>query len=204
MGVDFLKDHVTDATSQKILARMDSSATRMKRLISDVMDLTRGKMSNGMQLNVKTVNNLQDMLIHTIDELSGLHPQREIQTHIDIKGSVNCDPERIAQLLSNLLINAIVHGDPQQAIEVNASIENGVFALNVTNGGEPIRPEVVDKLFQPFWRNESNKQTGGLGLGLFIASQITSAHDGSLTVSSDENRTIFTFQATLGLNAIEG
>ena len=204
MGVDFLKDHVTDATSQKILARMESSATRMKRLISDVMDLTRGKMGNGMQLNVKTVNNLQDMLIHTIDELSGLHPQREIQTHIDIKGSVNCDPERIAQLLSNLLINAIVHGDPQQAIEVNASIENGVFALSVTNGGEPIRPEVVDKLFQPFWRNESNKQTGGLGLGLFIASQITSAHDGSLTVSSDENRTIFTFQATLGLNAIEG
>jgi signal transduction histidine kinase len=204
MGVDFLKDHVTDTTSQKILARMDSSATRMKRLISDVMDLTRGKMGNGMQLNVKTVNNLEDMLTHTVDELSGLHPQRDIQTHIDIKGSVNCDPERIAQLLSNLLINAIVHGDPQQAIEVNASIENGVFALSVTNGGEPIRPEVVDKLFQPFWRNESNKQTGGLGLGLFIASQITSAHDGTLAVCSNDSRTIFTFQATLGMNGIEG
>lgn len=204
MGVDFLKDHVTDTTSQKILARMDSSATRMKRLISDVMDLTRGKMGNGMQLNVKTVNNLEDILCHTVDELSGLHPQREIQTHIDIKGSVNCDPERIGQLLSNLLINAIVHGDPQQAIEVNASIENGVFVLSVTNGGEPIRPEMVDKLFQPFWRNESNKQTGGLGLGLFIASQITSAHDGTLAVCSNDSRTIFTFQATLGMNGIEG
>ncbi|WP_166422362.1 HAMP domain-containing sensor histidine kinase [Paraglaciecola sp. 20A4] len=204
MGVSFLQDQVTDATSQKILARMDSSATRMKRLISDVMDLTRGKMGNGMQLNVKTVNNLEDMLTHTVDELSGLNPQREIQTHIDIKGSVNCDPERIAQLLSNLLINAIVHGDPQQAIEVNATIENGVFALTVTNGGDPIRPEVVDKLFQPFWRNESNKQTGGLGLGLFIASQITCAHDGTLAVCSNDSRTIFTFQATLGMNAIEG
>ena len=204
MGVSFLQDQVTDATSQKILARMDSSATRMKRLISDVMDLTRGKMGNGMQLNVKTVNNLEDMLTHTVDELSGLNPQREIKTHIDIKGSVNCDPERIAQLLSNLLINAIVHGDPQQAIEVNASIENGVFALSATNGGDPIRPEVVDKLFQPFWRNESNKQTGGLGLGLFIASQITSAHDGTLAVCSNDSRTIFTFQAALGMNAIEG
>ena len=106
-------------------------------------------------------------------------------------------------MLSNLLINAIVHGDPQQAIEVTATIENGLFSLSVSNGGEPIRPAVIDKLFQPFWRNESNKQTGGLGLGLFIASQITSAHDGSLTVSSDEHRTVFAFQATLGLNAIE-
>ncbi|QHJ13085.1 Bacteriophytochrome [Paraglaciecola mesophila] len=203
MGVSFLKDHVTDATSQKILARMDNSATRMKRLISDVMDLTRGKMGNGMELNIKTVDNLEDILIHTVDELSGLHPEREIHTNIAIKGSVNCDPERIAQLLSNLLINAIVHGDPQQAIEVNASIENSVFALSVSNGGEQIKPEVIDKLFQPFWRNENNKQSGGLGLGLFIASQITSAHEGSLTVSSNENRTIFTFQATLGMNAIE-
>ncbi|ABG42085.1 GAF sensor signal transduction histidine kinase [Paraglaciecola sp. T6c] len=204
MGVSFLKDQVTDATSQKILARMDSSATRMKRLISDVMDLTRGKMGNGMQLNVKTVNNLEDILTHTVDELSGLHPQREIQTHIDIKGSVNCDPERIAQLLSNLLINAIVHGDPQQAIEVTSQIESGLFSLSVSNGGEPIKPEVIDKLFQPFWRNESNKQTGGLGLGLFIASQITSAHDGTLSVCSDDSRTTFTFQATIGMNAIEG
>jgi signal transduction histidine kinase len=203
MGVDFLKDHVTDTTSQKILARMDNSATRMKRLISDVMDLTRGKMGNGMELDVKTVNNLQDTLTHTVDELSGLHPQRAIQTNIDVKGTLSCDPERIAQLLSNLLINAIVHGDPQQAIEVTSTIENGLFSLSVSNGGEPIKPDVIDKLFQPYWRNENNKQKGGLGLGLFIASQITCAHDGSLTVSSDACRTNFTFQATLGLHAIE-
>lgn len=201
MGVDFLMEHANDDTSQKVLARMDSSATRMKRLISDVMDLTRGKMGSGMELNVKSVNNLEDTLIHTVEELSGLHPKRAIKTSINVKGAVICDPERIAQLLSNLLINAIVHGDPQQAIDVKSTIENGTLSLSVSNGGLPIPPEVIDKLFQPFWRNESNKQTGGLGLGLFIASQITFAHNGSLKVSSTEGRTIFTFQAKLSENA---
>ncbi|WJG08874.1 GAF domain-containing sensor histidine kinase [Aliiglaciecola sp. LCG003] len=197
MGVSFLKEQVKDETSQKILARMDNSANRMKRLISDVMDLTHGKMGNGIELKVKPVSNLQEILIHTVSELSGLHPQRAIQTSIKIEGSFNCDPERLTQLLSNLLINAIVHGDPQQIVEVKSTIEHGIFSLSVSNGGAPISPETIDKLFQPFWRNESNKQTGGLGLGLFIASQITAAHNGTLTVNSDESRTVFTFQATL-------
>lgn len=197
MGVSLLMEQVKDDISQKVLARMDNSATRMKRLISDVMDLTHGKMGNGIELNVKTVNNLQDILTHTVSELSGLHPQRAIQTSINIESSVDCDPERIAQLLSNLLINAIVHGDPVQIIDVKSTIESGVFLLSVSNGGAPISPETIDKLFQPFWQNESNKQTGGLGLGLFIASQITLAHNGTLTVSSNESRTDFTFQATL-------
>ena len=197
MGVSFLKQQVKDETSQKILARMDNSTTRMTRLISDVMDLTREKMGNGMVLNIKTVDNLEDTLTHTVSELSGLHPQRAIQTDINIKGLVDCDPERIAQLLSNLLINAIVHGDPAQMIDVKSTIEDGIFSLSVSNGGEPITPEKIDKLFKPFWQNESNKKTGGLGLGLFIASQITSAHNGTLKVSSNESKTVFTFQATL-------
>lgn len=197
MGVSFLMQQVKDDICQKILARMDNSATRMKRLISDVMDFTRGKMGDGMELNVKAVNNLEDILTYTVSELAGLHPQRAIQTSINIKGSVDCDPERIAQLLSNLLINAIVHGDPLQIIDVKSTIEHGIFSLSVTNGGAPISLEKIDKLFHPFWRNESDKQTGGLGLGLFIASQITSAHNGTLTVCSNESRTIFTFQATL-------
>mgnify|MGYP003636247073 FL=1 len=90
-----------------------------------------------------------------------------------------------------------MHGDPAQMIDVKSTIEDGIFLLSVSNGGAPISPEKIDKLFSPFWRNESNKQTGGLGLGLFIASQITSAHNGTLTVRSDESKTVFTFQATL-------
>ncbi|MBQ4829071.1 HAMP domain-containing histidine kinase [Alteromonas sp. MMG017] len=197
MGVDFLVDHVSDTTSQKVLSRMDNSARRMTRLISDVMDFTHGQMGKGIQLNVKPVNDLQSVLAHTVSELSGLHSDRDIRADINIEGTFPCDPERISQLLSNLLINAIVHGDRAQPINVNANIEEETLTVSVSNGGVPISADVIDKLFHPFWRNENNKQTGGLGLGLFIASQIAEAHKGSLMVRSDENETVFSFKAAL-------
>jgi signal transduction histidine kinase len=197
MGVDFLVDHASDATSQKVLARMDNSAKRMTRLISDVMDFTHGQMGKGIQLNVKPASDLKSVLVHTVSELSGLHPDREILADIIIDGTFSCDPERISQLLSNLLINAIVHGDAAQPIKVMANIEEETLTLSVSNGGTPISADVIDKLFHPFWRNEKNKKTGGLGLGLFIASQIAEAHKGSLMVHSDENETVFSFKAAL-------
>ncbi|ALM92821.1 MULTISPECIES: GAF domain-containing sensor histidine kinase [Alteromonas] len=197
MGVDFLVEHASDATSQKVLARMDNSAKRMTRLISDVMDFTHGQMGKGIQLNVKPASDLKSVLVHTVSELSGLHPDREILADIIIDGTFSCDPERISQLLSNLLINAIVHGDAAQPIKVMANIEEETLTLSVSNGGTPISADVIDKLFHPFWRNENNKQTGGLGLGLFIASQIAEAHKGSLMVHSDENETVFSFKAAL-------
>ena len=197
MGVDFLVDHASDATSQKVLARMDNSAKRMTRLISGVMDFTHGQMGKGIQLNVKPASDLKSVLVHTVSELSGLHPDREILADIIIDGTFSCDPERISQLLSNLLINAIVHGDAAQPIKVMANIEEETLTLSVFNGGTPISADVIDKLFHPFWRNEKNKKTGGLGLGLFIASQIAEAHKGSLMVHSDENETVFSFKAAL-------
>lgn len=99
------------------------------------MDLIPGKMGNGMELNVNSVNNLQDTLSHTVTGLSELHPLRSLVTDIKIEGAINCDPQRIAQLLSNLLINAIVHGDHAQIINVKAIFESGTFTLRVINGG---------------------------------------------------------------------
>ena len=197
MGVDFLVEHASDATSQKVLSRMENSAKRMTRLISDVMDFTHGQMGKGVQLSVKPVNDLESVLAHTVSELSSLHSDRDIRANINIEGTFSCDPERISQLLSNLLINAIVHGDSAQPIKVVASIEQETLTVSVSNGGTPISADVIDKLFHPFWRNENNKKTGGLGLGLFIASQIAEAHKGSLMVHSDENETVFSFKAVL-------
>ncbi|WP_218418918.1 GAF domain-containing sensor histidine kinase [Alteromonas lipotrueae] len=197
MGVDFLVDHASDATSQKVLSRMDNSAKRMTRLISDVMDFTHGQMGKGIQLNVKPVSDLESVLAHTVTELSSLHSDRDIRANINIDGTFSCDPERISQLLSNLLINAIVHGDRAQPIKVIANVEQETLTVSVSNGGAPISADVIDKLFHPFWRNENNKKNGGLGLGLFIASQIAEAHKGSLMVHSDENETVFSFKAAL-------
>lgn len=200
MGLDFLTEAVSDSTSQAILQRMDNSVNKMKRLVSDLMDFTHGKMGKGITLNAKPSNDLQSVLSHTVSELETLHPECLINTNIQITGTFYCDPQRIGQLLSNLLINAIVHGESSMPINVYAGVEKGVFILSIANGGAPIPEETRAKLFEPFWRNQHAKHSGGLGLGLFIASQIAKAHQGKLTVVSTEQATVFTFSANLRLD----
>ncbi|WP_018982277.1 GAF domain-containing sensor histidine kinase [Salinimonas chungwhensis] len=197
MGIDYLKGNVTDETSQKVLTKMDKSTKRMTRLISDVMDFTHGKMGNGIPLKLSSVEDLGSALLWTVNELVDLHPECDVQADIEIAGTFNCDQDRISQLLSNLLINAIVHGDHKQPIYVKGRTNKDELELSVSNGGQPIPPETQERLFQPFWREQSSSHSQGLGLGLFIASQIAEAHDGELRVDSNTQQTIFTFKAIL-------
>lgn len=197
MGIDYLKDVLTEETSLAVLGKMQSSTKRMSRLIRDVMDFTYGKMGNGIPLSLVSVSTLGDTLQDTVYELSQLHPECQVETDIDISGTFDCDPERISQLLSNLLINAIVHGDRSYPIRVEAGIREKKLTLSVANKGEPIAAQTKEKLFQPFSRSEHSANEKGLGLGLFIASQIARAHQGVLEVESDVNQTCFRFSATL-------
>ena len=99
----------------------------------------------------------------------------------------------MAQLASNLLSNAVTHGSPDEPIRFNAETPGDRFVLWVANAGEPIPPEAMEQLFQPFFRAEARPSRQGLGLGLYIASEIARAHGGSLEVTSTEEETRFTF-----------
>lgn len=97
-------------------------------------------------------------------------------------------------MFSNLLGNAITHGSKDRPIIIDASIIDRVFTLSIANGGEPISPEAMERLlFQPFYRGEVRPSSQGLGLGLYIASQIAEAHGGKLEVHSSELETKFVF-----------
>ena len=76
-------------------------------------------------------------------------------------------------------------------------MREGTLTFSVSNSGVPIGEETKQRLFEPFWRSADKKDTKGLGLGLFIASQIARAHDGELIVASSDSRTTFTFTAAL-------
>ncbi|KPX02107.1 Sensor histidine kinase [Pseudomonas savastanoi] len=111
---------------------------------------------------------------------------------------IRCDHERIAQLLSNLVSNAISHGDPQSPVEVTAGVRGDLFLLSVTNQGEPIPESVRSQLFLPYSRPITDEPQAGLGLGLYIASEIALAHGGTLEVcSTQEQGTAFTFRMPL-------
>jgi sigma-B regulation protein RsbU (phosphoserine phosphatase) len=107
---------------------------------------------------------------------------------------IRCDGARIAQLLSNLLANALMHGAAEAPIEVRASSRTGIFELSVANRGEPIPPDTMTRLFQPFFRAPGRSAHQGLGLGLYIASEIARAHGGTLSVESTPAATRFSFK----------
>jgi hypothetical protein len=175
----------------RVIERIERSGRRISSLVDDVVDFTHGRMGEGIQLTLVEAPDLQAVLLHVIDELRDLYPQRVIEAALDISSAPRCDPRRIAQLLSNLLINALIYGDPTQAVRVSAGSSNGSFSLAVANGGVPLQAATLAALFQPFWRGGSTG--GGLGLGLYIVAEIARAHHGVMQVTSTEAATTFSF-----------
>ncbi|AXR04959.1 GAF domain-containing sensor histidine kinase [Salinimonas sediminis] len=197
MGVDVLKLMPLAKDAASVLKRMENSAKRISLLTDNVMDFTHGQMGKGIPIKRVPCANLAEVLKHTVAELESNYHKRTFISNIDVTGVIYCDTGRLAQLLSNLLINALVHGDSSQPVVINAHNRNGQLLIEVANGGQPIPAETQARLFQPFWRNPWQGAHKGLGLGLFIASQIAAAHQGELAVASDEQQTTFTFTAQL-------
>ncbi|MEP6679342.1 MAG: PAS domain-containing sensor histidine kinase, partial [Betaproteobacteria bacterium] len=167
------------------------SADRMAGLIENVLDFTRGRLGGGITLNRTALEPLEPVLKQVIDELQIGQPGRRIVAHIELGEPVDCDRRRIAQLFSNLLANALTHGMPDQPVRVGAGTSDDGFELWVANAGEPITPATMERLFQPFHRGEARASQQGLGLGLYIASQIARAHGGRITVESTPAETRF-------------
>jgi signal transduction histidine kinase len=164
--------------------RLKSIAKRMSRLIDDVMDFARGRLGSGMGLALAREDDLASGLREVVAELRAANPQRMILEDYRLAGPVCCDRARVQQLLSNLVANALTHGDPSTPVQVRGSIEEGSLVLSVLNAGTPIAPENLDKVFQPYWRAGGRKQTAGLGLGLYICCEIARAHGGTMAVTS--------------------
>ena len=181
---------------------MQGSVLRMAGLIDNVLDLARGRLGGGFQVERRRTLDLKPALEQVIDELQLAHPQRRIHAHLEVDAPVDCDARRVAQLFSNLLANALVHGSETAPIRLQARTTADSFELAVANGGEPIPEAVRAGLFLPFERASVKPHQQGLGLGLYIASEIAKAHGGTLEVASDAAETRFTFRMPLAATAV--
>jgi signal transduction histidine kinase len=170
------------------------SSARMAGLINDVMDFARGRLGGGLSLARVVDAGLEMMLEQVIAEARAAWPKRSILSEIALSRLVACDSARIAQLLSNLVANALTHGDPASPVWIRAHSDDSGFELSVANLGEPLPPETIERLFQPFSRASARPGQQGLGLGLYIASEIARAHEGTLEVVSSQKETRFTFR----------
>src|SRR6266850_6140960 len=180
----------------EILGLMQKSVARMSALIDNVLDFARGRLGSGIMLK-RSPQSLEPVLNQVIAELRAGSPGRKIETTFDMTRAVDCDGGRIAQLLSNLLGNAVTHGTAERPIRVHATTQDGKFELSVANAGEPIPSEAMERLFQPFYRVAEQGSQQGLGLGLYIASEIARAHGGTIDVTSSPAGTRFTFRMPL-------
>lgn len=192
-GANLLEREPQSEKSMKVLRLMRASVRRMSGLIDNVLDFAHGRLGSGIQINRET-KDLKPTLEQVVSEIRSGHPHRLIESRFDIDASVDADHARIAQMFSNLLGNAISHGDPEGVVAVAGEVRDGHLLLSVANQGEPIPASTIERLFQPFYRGDPNSTVQGLGLGLYIASQIAQAHDGRLDVSSDSSATRFTFR----------
>ena len=193
-GMRLLQKEQSAAKRKYISEMVEGSIVRMGSLIDNVLDFARGRLGTGIPLELRTDVSLSTVLEHVVSELRLGIPDRIIETDIDLPNPIKCDPSRISQLVSNLLGNALTHGSTSVPVRVHADSDGGILTIWVTNGGDPISPEAIERLFQPFFRGEVRHRQQGLGLGLYIASEIAKAHEGAVSVASSSEETRFTFR----------
>jgi len=200
-GAQVLAHAPLDTRASTMVGMISKSVQRMARLIDDVMDFARGRLGGGLGLVRQDNVPLQPTIEQVVSELRVAWPDRLITSSLSMTESVACDPGRIGQLLSNLLANALTHGDTSRPVHVAASTTGGVLELSVINHGTPMSPQTLAQLFQPFVR-ATDSRTEGLGLGLYIVSEIARAHSGSLDVVSNVDETRFTFRMSCATGAV--
>ena len=192
-GVSVILRRKPDEKTQSIGEQIQKSALRMASLIDVMLDFARGRLGGGFLLERNSNAPLSDHLEQVIGELRDLS-ENPIEARINLAHRVNCDPKRVAQIASNLVANAMKHGASGRPIRVWASTDEKGFALTVANEGDPIDEVVAKQLFQPFFRGNGRSANQGLGLGLYIASEIARAHGGKIEVASSKEETRFTLR----------
>jgi PAS domain S-box-containing protein len=164
----------------RVVRRISSSADRMARMIDDLLDFTRSRLGGGFPIHPRRVS-LREVCEHTIEELEFAHPSRGIRFQAEGDPWGSWDPDRMAQVVSNLVGNALQHSPGESPVEVTLRDAGDSVVLETHNGGAPIPPEVLPHIFDPGRRGAGS---GGLGLGLFIVQQIVLAHGGDISAGS--------------------
>jgi len=172
-----------------------ASMTLFSELISQQLQDERdgGDKQASLLLQLRHESTLAQQFSRVVDELRSAYPERDILLQSCGGGTVFCDAARLAQLCFNVLKNAIDFGDAASPAGVSVRINDNQVELAVTNHGPQLSADTMARMFKPFWRAPDTTAHEGLGLGLFVASEIARAHGGALTVTSSALLTTLLF-----------
>jgi signal transduction histidine kinase len=181
-------------TASAVVGLMHKSVSRMSALIDDVLDFARGRLGGGITLAKSAGEPLEGVLEQVVGELRASWADRTIEEDYALDRPVDCDLGRMAQMVSNLLANALTYGAADAPVRIQALTDAAGLEISVANAGEPIPPAALERLFQPFARGDVMPSKQGLGLGLYIAAEVARAHGGALYAVSTPAETRFTFR----------
>ena len=199
-----LERSATSDTVRKQAGQIQRSAKEMAAMIRELLEYTSTQMGKGIPVKPKACS-LLVICRDAIDEVRSARPDRQLLLDVpdDLAGWV--DAARLRQALSNLLNNALQHGDPDSPISLQVRAEGQELVLSVKNLGEPIPAESLQVIFDPLVQLSARSAVApeapstNLGLGLYIAREVALGHHGTLDVTSDlENGTVFTMRLPLG------
>src|SRR5262249_3009252 len=207
--VETYGDHIP-APALKAALRVKMGATRMERMIRDLLDFAHGRLGGGLPIVPAPIEDVRSIIADTVQEIAHANPERHIAFCGGGAGNfaVRWDGDRVAQAIANLVGNAIAHG--QDPIVVDLADGGGELVLNVRSRGES-PAALLPKLFDPFTHFGSerrhdggaapgqDRRRGHLGLGLYIVHEIATGHGGTIGATSSRGET--TFQITFPRDA---
>ncbi len=193
-AAQLLRREDLDARVRESVSRILSAAERTNRMIDTTLDFTQARLGGSLRVERKPLD-LHELTRQVVEEVQLNFPDRHVEVDMEGPGTGEWDPDRMAQVLTNLVTNALKYSDPALPVEVRTRGEARSVTLEVHNQGEPIPAEQLPRLFLPMKRlGEELAQRGrSLGLGLFIVDHLVRAHGGTIEVASDAERgTTFT------------
>ncbi|RYZ42448.1 MAG: response regulator [Myxococcaceae bacterium] len=174
--------------------RIQSAAERANVMIRDLLDFTQARLAGGIRIERRAAN-LHQLIQVVVDEVRATHAGRDIKVRHEGDGLGQWDPDRIEQVVQNLLTNSLKYSPEGSPVELETHAEEGSVSISVHNQGAPIPPEKLRMIFQPLQRatDEVDRTGRSIGLGLYIVELVVDAHGGTVAVESTaEGGTTFT------------
>lgn len=194
MGAAIMESHCElSGLGLKMTSQIATSVREMERMIRDLLDFTCARLGAKMTVSRVPIN-MEQLCGEVLEELQAAHPSRDFRFESSGEIVGQLDRSRVRQLISNLLGNAVQHGSATTPIHLIIKEEDDKVLIGVRNEGKAIQQDAITRIFDPLRRDANNELTrpaGSIGLGLYIAREVASAHGGTIEVTSDDKETVF-------------
>jgi signal transduction histidine kinase len=170
--------------------RLVESGARMQRLLDDLVDFNRTQLGLGVAVEVSDVS-LPALCERELEQIRSAHPGADVQMHVTGDCAGQWDGRRLQQVLCNLVVNAITHGDGGP-VHVDMVGTDRSVRLVVRNRGTGADTSTLRQLFTPLQRGPGQVCREGLGLGLYIVDEIVRAHGGTVDAAANGTEISFT------------